>query len=371
MGKQLYRQTIMSIKPYLPGLPVEEVERELGISNVIKLASNENPLGPSPAAMQALRELVPKVSVYPDGNCYYLKNALAAQLGFGAENLIVGNGSDEIIKFIAEAFLEPGEEAVVADPTFSEYDFAVKVMGGKTVVVPAVNMTHDLPSMAAAVTEKTKLVFVCNPNNPTGTIVRRAEVEAFLDRLPEGVIVVFDEAYYEYVVDREYPQTLDFVRQGRDVIVLRTFSKIYGLAGLRVGYGVARPELIGYLSRVREPFNVNMAAQAAAQAALGDTEHLARSRDLNEKGKAFLAAEFARLGLKATPTEANFFWVNIAADCRKVFAGMLRRGVIVRTGDIFGAPDTIRVTIGTPEQNRRLVDTLEEVLAVEKANAAP
>lgn len=363
MGKQIYRQTIMSIKPYVPGKPVEEVERELGISDVIKLASNENPLGPSPAAMQALHELAPKVSAYPDGNCYYLKNALAAQLGFGAENLIVGNGSDEIIKLIAEAFLEPGEEAVVADPTFSEYDFAVKVMGGKTITVPAVGMTHDLPSMAAAVTERTKLVFVCNPNNPTGTIVRRAEVGKLLDSLPEGVIVVFDEAYYEYVVDREYPQTLEYVRQDRDVIVLRTFSKIYGLAGLRVGYGVARPELIGYLSRVKEPFNVNMPAQAAALAALGDNEHLARSRALNAEGKSFLTTEFTRLGLTFAPTEANFLWVNIAADCRKVFAELLRRGVIVRTGDIFGAPDTIRVTIGTPEQNRRLVSTLHEVLA--------
>jgi len=368
MGKQLYRQTIMSIKPYVPGKPVEEVERELGISNVIKLASNENPLGPSPAAMQVLYDQIPKVSAYPDGNCYYLKNALAAQLGMDSENLIVGNGSDEIIKLIAEAFLEPGEEAIVADPTFSEYDFAVKVMGGKTVAIPAVNMTHDLPAMAAAVTEKTKLVFVCNPNNPTGTIVRRSEVQTLLDSLPQGVIVVFDEAYYEYVTDSEYPQTLDFVRQGRDVIVLRTFSKIYGLAGLRVGYGVARPELIGYLLRVREPFNVNMPAQAAALAALGDAEHLARSRALNEEGKAFLTGEFTRLGLTFAPTEANFLWVNIAADCRRVFAGMLRRGVIVRTGDIFGAEETIRVTIGTPEQNRRLVSTLQEVLA-EQARA--
>jgi histidinol-phosphate aminotransferase len=356
----------MSIKPYVPGKPVEEVERELGISNVIKLASNENPLGPSPAAMRALHDLVPKVSAYPDGNCYYLKNALAAQLSIGADYLIVGNGSDEIIKLIAEAFLEPGEEAVVADPTFSEYDFAVKVMSGTTVAVPAVNMTHDLAAMAAAVTERTKLLFVCNPNNPTGTIVRRAEVEKLFDSLPDGVITVFDEAYYEYVNDAQYPQTLEYVRAGRNVIVLRTFSKIYGLAGLRVGYGVARPELIGYLSRVREPFNVNLPAQVAALAALGDTEHLARSRALNEEGKAFLAAEFARLGLACTPTEANFFWVNIAADCRKVFAEMLRRGVIMRTGDIFGAPDTIRVTIGTPEQNRRLVSTLEEVLAAEK-----
>ncbi|HZK24546.1 MAG TPA: histidinol-phosphate transaminase [Oscillospiraceae bacterium] len=365
MRKQLHREKILAIKPYVPGKPVEEVERELGISDVIKLASNENPLGPAPAAIRVLQGMLDNVSVYPDGNCYYLKTALAEKLGILPANLIVGNGSDEIIKMIAEAFLDEGEEAIVADPTFSEYDFAVKVMGGRTVVVPTKDLTHDLTAMAEAINEKTKLVFICNPNNPTGTIVKKDAVQAFMARVPEDVIIVFDEAYYEYVRDEQYPQTLDYVRAGRNVIVLRTFSKIYGLAGLRVGYGVSTPELIGMLSRVKEPFNVNLLSQAAALAALGDKEHLADSRQVNEEGKAYLYSEFSRLGLLYEPTEANFIWVEIKADCQKVFNKMLRRGVIVRTGDIFGAPDVLRITIGTAEQNKRLISTLEAVLTEE------
>lgn len=365
MKKQLHREQILAIKPYVPGKPVEEVERELGISGIIKLASNENPLGPSPAAMAKMQEMISKVAAYPDGSCYYLKNALAEALNLTPSHLLVGNGSDEVIKLIAEAFLAEGEEAVVADPTFSEYDFAVKVMGGRTVAVPTRNYTHDLEGMAAAVTEKTKLIFICNPNNPTGTKVGKKEVKAFLSNLPEGLITVFDEAYYEYVTDEDYPQTLDFVREGRDVIVLRTFSKIYGLAGLRVGFGVAKPELIGLLNRVREPFNVNMVAQAAALAALGDQEHVVRSRQVNEEGKQYLYNQFDRLGLPYLPTHANFIWVKIKADCKNVFNKLLQRGVIVRTGDIFGAPDVIRVTIGTAEQTQRFIKALTEVLTEE------
>lgn len=365
MSKELNRKCILSIKPYVPGKPVEEVERELGISNVVKLASNENPLGPAPKSIQVLRDLADKVAVYPDGNCYYLKNAISEHLDVTPANLIVGNGSDEIIKLIAEAFLEEGEEAIVADPTFSEYDFAIKIMGGRTIVVPTKKLTHDLSAMAAAVTDKTKLVFICNPNNPTGTIVGKNETDAFLASIPEDVITVFDEAYYEYVTAEDYPQTLEYVHQGKNVIVLRTFSKIYGLAGLRVGYGVAKPELIGMISRVKEPFNVNMMAQGAAFAALDDQDHVVRSRTLNEEGKEFLAKEFNRLGLSFVPTQANFVWVQIKADCQKVFAKMLRRGVIVRTGDIFGAPDVIRVTIGTADQNQRFIEVLEAVLTEE------
>jgi histidinol-phosphate aminotransferase len=365
VNRQLHRQQILSIKPYTPGKPVEEVERELGITDVIKLASNENPLGPSPASVAIMQEMIGKVAAYPDGNCYYLKNALAEALGVTPGHLIVGNGSDEIIKLIAEAFLDEGEEAVVANPTFSEYDFAVKIMGGRTVEVPSRNLGHDLEAMAAAVTEKTKLIFVCNPNNPTGTKVGKEEVKKLMDRLPKGVITIFDEAYYEYVTEEDYPQTLDLVREGRDVIVLRTFSKIYGLAGLRIGFGVASPELIGMLMRVKEPFNVNMLAQAAALAALGDQEHVINSRELNEAGKAYLYGEFERLGLFYEPTHANFIWLQVKADCKTVFAKLLRRGVIIRTGDIFGAPDVIRVTIGTPPQNKRFIEALTEVLTEE------
>ena len=365
MTKQLHRQQIMEIKPYVPGKPVEEVERELGISDIIKLASNENPLGPAPAALKVMQEMINKVAAYPDGNCYYLKNALAEKLGLSFSHLIVGNGSDEVIKLIAEAFLDEGDEMIMANPSFSEYDFAAKIMGARTVAVPTKKYTHDLDAMAAAVTDKTKLVFVCNPNNPTGTMVGIEDVKAFLDKLPQGVITVFDEAYFEYVVDADYPDTLEFVREERDVVVLRTFSKIYGLAGLRIGYGIAKPELIGLISRVKEPFNVNMLAQGAALAALGDEEHVKNSVAMNEQGKKYLYTEFERMNLPYVPTHANFIWVQIKADCQKAFAKLMRLGVIVRTGDIFGAPDVIRVTVGTTEQNKRFIEALEKVLTEE------
>ena len=365
MSQSLHRKNILAIKPYVPGKPVEEVERELGITNVIKLASNENPLGPSPKAVAAIRQLAPTVSLYPDGNCYYLKEALAGRFQIGADQLFIGNGSDEIIEIIAKAFLEEGEEAVMADTTFSEYDFAVKVMSGVSVTVPLKNLTHDLAAMADAVTEKTKLFFICNPNNPTGTIVDKKAVAELMQRLPERVIVVFDEAYHEYVTDPAYPQTLDYVRAGRNVVILRTFSKIYGLAGLRVGYAISTPEIVGMLNRVKEPFNVNLLAQAAALAALDDTEHLEHSLRVNEEGKAYLYKEFDRMGLAYEPTHGNFIWVQVRADSQKVFQKLLHLGVIVRTGDIFGAPDVLRVTIGTPEQNRRFIAALHTVLTEE------
>lgn len=365
MNRELHRPQIMAIKPYVPGKPIEEVERELGISDVIKLASNENPLGPSPLAVEAMKNVLDKVNQYPDGNCFYLKQALAGFWSVTPAHLVVGNGSDEIIKLIAEAFLEEGDEAIMGHPSFSEYDFAVKIMGGRSVFVPLKNDTHDLEAMAQAITERTKLVFVCNPNNPTGTIVKKADVDRLLSVLPDHVIAIMDEAYYEYVADSDYPDSLEYVRANKNVIVLRTFSKIYGLAGLRIGYGVARPELVNLIMRVREPFNVNLPAQAAAIAALKDSEHVERSRRANDEGKNYLYQEFERMGLAYTPTETNFIWLVIRADCQKVFSKLLRRGVIVRTGDIFGAPDVIRVTIGTMEQNRRFIANLEEVLKEE------
>ena len=365
MKQDLFREQILAIKPYVPGKPVEEVERELGISDVIKLASNENPLGPSPSAVLSILKNLGKVSFYPDGNCYYLKNALSEFLEVAPANLIIGNGSDEILKLIAEAFLNEGEEAIVADPSFSEYDFTVKIMGGRTVTVPLKNYTHDLATMAAAVTDKTKLIFVCNPNNPTGTMVSAKDLKKMLDSLPQSIITVLDEAYYEYVTDSNYPQSLDFVREGRNVIVLRTFSKIYGLAGLRIGYGIARTELVDSILRVKEPFNVNLLAQVGALGALNDKEHVKKSREVNEQGKNYLTSEFKRLGLFNVPTQANFIWVRVGADCRTVFGKLLKRGVIVRTGDIFGSDDVIRVTVGTSEQNQRFIKMLEKVLTEE------
>ncbi|MDN5347248.1 MAG: histidinol-phosphate aminotransferase [Clostridia bacterium] len=363
-GTPKCREAILEIKPYVPGKPIEEVQRELGIQDVIKMASNENPLGPSPDAVLALREAVERVHLYPDGNCYYLKEALAARYGVSAENIIIGNGTDEILKLLAEAYINPGDEIVVADPTFSEYEFAAQVMAGRAVKVPCQNFRHDLKAMAAAITPRTRLVFVCNPNNPTGTIVSQKEVASFLDKVPPEVIVVFDEAYSEYVTAEDYPDTLAYIKEGRpNVIVLHTFSKIYGLAGLRVGYGLAAPEIIRAVNRVREPFNVNLLAQVAALAALKDEFHVAKSQEVNARGKEFLYGAFSALGLKFVPTEANFIFVDVGRDSREIFQKLLRKGVIVRTGDIFGYPNYLRITIGTRRQNERLIQSLKEILA--------
>jgi histidinol-phosphate aminotransferase len=361
---KLGRPTIFNIKAYIPGKPIEEVEREYGITGVIKLASNENPLGAAPLAIEALRRAIANIHTYPDGNCYYLKEALASHLGCQMDNLIIGNGSDELLKLIAETFLSPRDEVIFADPSFGEYEFVTRVMDANPVPVHLnEDFQHDLQAMAAAVTERTKLVVVCNPNNPTGTMVSGTEMDQFLKELPEQVVVVLDEAYFEYVSDTErYPNSLKYMAEGKNVIVLRTFSKIYGLAGLRVGYGIAAPEIVAMLNRVREPFNVNSLAQAAATAALNDHEHLRRSRQVVADGIDFLCRNFDRLQLKYLPTQTNFIFVDIGRDSRQVFSHLLKAGVIIRTGDIFGYPKFIRVTIGTAEENKRFVALLENIL---------
>jgi histidinol-phosphate aminotransferase len=361
----LARRTVFSISPYVPGKPIEEVQREFGVFDVIKMASNENPLGPSPLAVEAMRGCLSEVGFYPDGNCYYLKQDLAASLGCSEDQLIIGNGSDEILKMIAETFLNPGEEVVFAHPSFSEYEFVSRIMDATPVAVPVDDsFTHDLKKIAAKISGRTKLVFICNPNNPTGTIVTGNDLEAFLDAVPEHVLVVLDEAYHEYVTDPAYPDSLSYVKEGRRLIFLRTFAKIYGLAGLRIGYGVSSSGVISLINRVKEPFNVNYLAQEAARAALRDTDHLRRSRELVESGKGFMYEALDGLGLKYVPTEGNFIFMDTGADSRELFPALLREGVIVRTGDIFGYPNFIRVTIGTPEQNQRFIQVLQKVLGL-------
>ncbi|TDA67864.1 MAG: histidinol-phosphate transaminase [Clostridia bacterium] len=358
------RPALAAIKPYEPGKPVEEVERELGIRNAIKLASNENPLGPSPLALAAMQQALEKASFYPDGACFNLRRALAAHLQVGEDYLIVGNGSDEILKLITEAFLQEGDAVLVCPPTFSEYEFAAQLMGGKCRYVPAVDFNYDLPGLKAAVGRQTKIIFLGNPNNPTGTMVTAADLEDLIQSLPDEVLLVLDEAYCEYVDSGAYPDSLAYVRDGKkNIIALRTFSKIYGLAGLRVGYGIADPALIASLHKVREPFNVNFLGQVAAAAAIGDTRHLEQSRQVNAEGKEFLYRELQSLGLRYLPTQANFVWMQAPRPCREVFKELLSRGIIVRTGDIFGYDDYLRVTIGTPEQNVRFVAALKEVLS--------
>lgn len=356
------RPCLFDIRPYVPGKPIEEVQRELGLTDVIKLASNENPLGPAPRALSALAAWAPTAHLYPDGSAYRLKARLADLLAVEPEQVIVGNGSDEIIKLLAEAFLNPGDEIVMADPTFSEYEFAALLMGARVRKVPLKENRHDLEAMAAAVTSRTKLVFLCNPNNPTGTTVGRRAVEQFLDAIPREVIVVFDQAYQEYVTEPEYADGLAYVKSGRRSIVLRTFSKIYGLAGLRVGYGVAPVELLRLAERAREPFNVNQAAQVAALAALEDQGFVTRSRDLNLVERTRLTLELERRHFTVIPSQANFIFAATGVQSVPLFKELLKQGVIVRTGDIFGRPDHIRVTVGTPVQNDRFLAALDTVL---------
>ncbi|MGD0153643.1 MAG: histidinol-phosphate transaminase [Thermacetogeniaceae bacterium] len=359
----LARKTVFSISPYIPGKPIEEVKREYGITDVIKMASNENPLGPSPLALQALKDAIDKVNIYPDGNCYYLKQELAANLGCAEDQLIIGNGSDEVLKLLAETFLNPGDEVIFAQPTFSEYEFVCRVMDAVPVGVPvASDFGHDLQAMADRINNRTKIIFICNPNNPTGNIITGDDLDAFLNKVPEHMLVVMDEAYHEYVTDPAYPDSLAYVKKGSRLISLRTFAKIYGLAGLRIGYGVSSPEIIALINRVKEPFNVNCLAQIAARAALHDFEHLRRSRELVASGISFLYEAFDRIGLKYVRTQANFIFVDIGVDSRKIFPILLKEGIIVRTGDIFGLPNYIRVTIGTADQNLRFVQTIERIL---------
>jgi histidinol-phosphate aminotransferase len=351
-------QDIASLVPYVPGKPIEELERELGIPKAVKLASNENPLGPSPKALAVLADAARSLHRYPDGGAHRLRGALAQRWKVSPDQVVLGNGSDEIISLLVRAFLAPGDEAVMADQTFVVYKLEVTAAHGVSVRVPLKDWRHDLPAMADAVTPRTRLLFLCNPNNPTGTMVTGAEVEALLARVPDDVIVVFDEAYYEYVRSCDFPESLAYVMRGRNAIVLRTFSKIYGLAGLRIGYGLTTKEIAGYLNRVRPPFNTNSLAQRAALAALDDEEHVTRSRALNQQEMAVVQAGLEALGLQPLPSDANFLYVDVGRDGREVFEALLREGVIVR--HLEGR--MLRITIGLPEENRLCLQALGKVL---------
>jgi len=360
--RELASPYLEGVVPYSPGKPVEEVERELGIAGAIKLASNENPLGPSPLALRALREALAESHRYPDGGGYYVKRRLAAKLGVSPEYLILGNGCNEILDLVARCFLLPGDEVVIADPAFVIYGMVAHLQGCRRVLVPLKQWTHDLEAMANAVTPRTKMVFVGNPNNPTGTVVTPEALTAFMESVPGDVIVVLDEAYIEYVPPNLVPDSLGYVRNGRWAIVLRTFSKIYGLAGLRIGYGVAPPALVELLDRARAPFNVNALAQRAALAALDDDEHVFRTRAVTEEGRRYLSSELARLGLQCPPSAANFLLVDVRRDGAVVADALLREGVIVRP---LGGPALathIRVSIGTQRENERFLVALQRVL---------
>jgi len=359
--KGLIPEWIQRLAPYPPGMPLEELEREYGITGSIKLASNENPFGPSPRAIAAIAEALPMLHRYPDGSGYYLRQKLAARVGVAADAIILGNGSNDIIELAVRAFLRPGDEAVMADQAFVIYQMVVQAAGAISRPVPLRRFTHDLEAMKAAIGPATRLVFLANPNNPTGTIYKRDEWEDFLDDVPPHVLIVADDAYADYVEDAAYPDSLTYQRRDRLLLTLRTFSKIYGLAGVRVGYGVGPLEVIEVLNRIRQPFNVNALAQVAALAALDDQAHVERTRANNREGLAFLRTACERMRRPYVPSWANFLLIDVG-DAAHVYEGLLRRGVIVRPMDVYGFPHHLRVTVGTPEENQRFVESLAAVL---------
>jgi len=350
---------ITSIKPYVPGKPVEELERELGISESVKLASNENPLGPSPLAIKALRSGLKELNRYPDGSCYYLRNVLSEKLKVSTDQLIFGNGSNEIIELAVRTCISPGDEAIMAHPSFVVYSMIVQAAQGKNIIVPLRDWRHDLDTMASQITDRTRLIFIANPNNPTGTINTKAEMDRFMKKVPEGVLVIVDEAYYEYVESKEYADSFKYLKANRDILILRTFSKIYGLAGLRIGYGIAKASLLEEMNKVRQPFNVNSLAQAAAIEALKDENYLNRVKQLNMRAKKFLYKELEKMGVSFVPSEANFIYIVFTEEVAgKLYEKMLKQGVIVRPM----GPKAIRITSGLQRENIKLVKALEKAV---------
>jgi histidinol-phosphate aminotransferase len=353
---------ILGIAPYEPGKPIEELERELGICNAIKLASNENPLAPSQRVQQAVADALSSLNRYPDGSGFYLRQALAKKHGVTPDQIVLGNGSNELIELLVRAFLRPGDEAVVPHPSFVVYPMIVQAAGGIRVMVMLKDYKLDLEAMARAITPMTKIVFIANPNNPTATMVTADEVESFMSRVSERTIVVFDEAYIEFALGPDFPDAISYVKQGRKVVVLRTFSKAASLAGLRVGYGIADADAISLMNRIRQPFNVNSLAQAAALAALEDESHILECVRMIEAGRHYLYDEFKALGVKYVPARANFILVDVGRSAAEIYQKLLLQGVIVRPMTSFGMESALRVTVGTPEENRRLVKALHVVL---------
>jgi histidinol-phosphate aminotransferase len=351
------------LRPYVPGTPIEEVQRQYGLQQVIKLASNENPVGPSPKAVEAIRQALNALNFYPDSQSHDLRSALADRLQLAPEQIIVGNGIDGLISQLCMAYLDEDSEVIVSRSSFPIYDGFTHIMRARLTKIPLKDYGLDLEAMAEAITDHTQLIFVCNPNNPTGTIVSAAEVEAFMHRVPDHVLVAFDEAYFELVASDEFPQTMQYVHQGREnVITLRTFSKVYGLAGIRLGYGMAAPAVLAPLNQVKEPFGVNLLAQVAGIAALQDKEFLHKTVEANHASRLWLYSQFERLGLFYLESHANFVLVRIGPRAFDVQQELLKRGVIVRPCGGYDLDDFLRVTLGTPEQNATFMRALEAVL---------
>ena len=352
---------VRGLHPYQPGKPSDELERELGISNIVKLASNENPLGPSPKALEAIRDQLESLTRYPDGNGFSLKRALSDKYGIENAQITLGNGSNDVLELITRAFAEPGREVIFSQYAFAVYPLATQSVNATPVVTPAKNWGHDLDAMLAAITEHTSVMFVANPNNPTGTALTKSELHAFLSQVPERVVVVLDEAYIEYNQGGDFPDGLSFLPEFFNLIVTRTFSKAWGLAGLRVGYSVSNVEIADVLNRVRQPFNVNSLALAAATAALSDDRYLEKSVELNRDGMEQLVSAFERLGYDYIPSMGNFVCYDTRTSGVDVYQRMLQQGVIVRPVSNYGMETHLRVSVGLPEENARFIEVLESM----------
>lgn len=366
------RPNIERVSPYKPGKPIEEVVRELKLKGpVIKLASNENPLGPSPKALATLRKHLSQSHYYPEDTCYYLRQRLTELFKVDYESTIVGNGSVDLIYMVCTAYLDPGDELIMTRGAFIIPKIGATIMNARVIEVPPNNYRHDLPRMLESITPRTKIVYLDNPINPLGTIVTKKELNDFMAQVPDRVLVVLDEAYAEYITSRDYPRGLDYYNQNHNILVLRTLSKAHGLAGLRVGYGFAKPDIIANLMKVRLPFNVNRLVQAAAIAALSDNRHIQRSRKVNEAGKALFYQELKRLKLFYLESFANFVFVNFPVDAQLVFEALQRKGVITRTVKEYGFPNALRVTVGKETENRRFLTQLKEVLEILRSSSPP
>jgi histidinol-phosphate aminotransferase len=360
-----HRKALDLVKPYIPGKPLWEVQKVLRLDRVIKLASNENPIGPSPNSLAVLTDSLTSLNRYPDAHSLELKNAIASSLSLTTQQLIITNGADELITLISETYLEPEDEIIVPSPSFSEYDFGAHLMGAKVVPVPLDNnYQFDIDLIVSAVTDRTKLVYICSPNNPTGTYLPKSKLEELLQFLPDHILVVFDSAYSHFATNEDYTNGLEYVGSGYPIIVLQTFSKIYGLAGLRVGFGAAPENIIESIVRVKEPFNVNSLAQAAAAAAIMDDEHVEKSKQVNTAGREQLYKAFRELGLLYTESMSNFILVNFGHEAKEIYQRLLTQGVIVRYGDTWGIPRHLRISVGTAEENTILIEAIKSILII-------
>lgn len=363
MSKNIFKNELSKLNPYVPGKPVEEVQKEYGLTSVVKLASNENQLGPSPKAVEAVKAELENLNVYPDAGAMELRHELGKKYGLDYENFVVGNGGEQILQIIAQTFINPGDQAIMADPTFGMYGNSVTHMGGIPVKLPLKEHKHDFKAFVENINEKTKIIYVCNPNNPIPNIMPKDEIDYLVKNVPEDIVIVFDEAYYDFaIVNKDYPESLEILKKRPNTVILRTFSKVTGIAGVRVGFAITSKEIAREMSKVKGVFNVNRLAQAAAMGALKDQEHIDKTVKLNYESLALMEKFFDGEGLEYVKSNANFMWANIKTNSKDVFEELLKKGVIIRPGYLWGWDDWIRVSTGTIEQTKIFIDELKKVL---------